>query len=148
MNLYMFRFPLTDLSTTSSEEVTSKNFFLLSIFCLIFNSLFRECDAIVVTTSYAYESVSLETMKVWLSSMQKEIHVLGPLLPAGFGTDSEEGASVDIETFLGEMLAQHGKRSVFMVEIHSLLLGSNQKINKCSLGFLWHYQLAISFGIR
>ena len=80
-------------------------------------SLFRECDAIVVTTSYAYESVSLDTMKQWLSSMQKEVHVLGPLLPVseGFGTDSVEGASVDIQTFLGEMLVQHGKRSVFLV---------------------------------
>jgi len=76
-------------------------------------NLFRECDAIVVTTSYAYESVSLDTMKQWLSNMQKEVHVLGPLLPVG--GDSEEGASVDIETFLGEMLVQHGKRSVFLV---------------------------------
>ena len=47
--------------------------------------------------------------------MKKEVHVLGPLLSAGFGTDSEEGASIDIETFLGEMLVQHGKRSVFLV---------------------------------
>ena len=47
--------------------------------------------------------------------MQKEVHVLGPLLPAGFGTDNEEGASVDIETFLEEMLVQHGERSVFLV---------------------------------
>ena len=61
-------------------------------------------------------------MKQWLSNMQKEVHVLGPLLPAGFGTDSEEGASVDIETFLGEMLVQQGKRSVFLVRSFSFLL--------------------------
>ena len=119
MNLYMFRFPLTDLSTTLSEEVTSedKNFsvHLSSIFYSNFNSLFRECDAIIFSTSNIYESVSLGAMKEWLSSMQKEVHVLGPLLPAGFGTDSEEGASVDIGTFLGEMLVKHGKRSVFLV---------------------------------
>ena len=50
--------------------------------------------------------------------MQKELHVLGPLLPPGYGNktqNSEEGTSVDIETFLGEMLVQHGKRSVFFV---------------------------------
>jgi hypothetical protein len=41
-------------------------------------------------------------MKQWLSNMQKEVHVLGPLLPAGFGADNEEGASVDIVTFLGD----------------------------------------------
>ena len=51
--------------------------------------------------------------------MQKEVYVLGPLLPSGFGIEmqkGEEGASADIETFLGEMLVQHGKGSVFFVE--------------------------------
>jgi hypothetical protein len=61
-------------------------------------------------------------MKQWFSEIRKEVHVLGPLLPAGFGTESqssEEGASVDIETFLEEMLVQHGKQSVFFVRSHS-----------------------------
>ena len=52
--------------------------------------------------------------------MQKEIYVLGPLLPIGYGIETqngEEGANVDIETFLGEMLVQHGKGSVFFVRI-------------------------------
>ena len=71
-------------------------------------------------TSYAYESatVSLDTVKQWLSDIQKEVHVLGPLLPPGYGTktqDNEEGTSVEIETFLEKMLAQHGKQSVFFV---------------------------------
>jgi hypothetical protein len=55
-------------------------------------------------------------MKRWFSDMQKEIYVLGPLLPPGYGIETqngEEGASIDIETFLGEMQIQHGKRSVF-----------------------------------
>ena len=50
--------------------------------------------------------------------MQKEVHILGALLPPGYGTktqNGEEGTSVDIERFLGEMLVQHGKRSVFFV---------------------------------
>ena len=57
-------------------------------------------------------------MKKWFSDMQKEVYVLGPLLPPGYGIETqncEEGASVDIETFLGEMQVQHGKRSVFFV---------------------------------
>jgi hypothetical protein len=48
-------------------------------------------------------------MKEWFSDMQKEVHVLGPLLPPGYGTktqNGEEGASVDIETFLEEMLVR------------------------------------------
>ena len=50
--------------------------------------------------------------------MQKELHVLGPLLPSGYGTktqNGEEGTSSDIETFLEKMLVQHGKQSVFFV---------------------------------
>jgi hypothetical protein len=57
-------------------------------------------------------------MKQWFFDMQKDIYVLGPLLPRGYGIENqngEEGASADIETFLGEMLVQHGKRSVFFV---------------------------------
>ena len=50
--------------------------------------------------------------------MQKEVHVLGPLLPPCYGAEmqnNEEGTNVDIETFLGNMLVQNGKRSVFFV---------------------------------
>ena len=70
-----------------------------------------------MATSYAYDSVSLDAMKQWFSEVQKEVHVFGPLLPPGYGTktNGEEGTSVDIETFLGEMLVQHGERSVFFV---------------------------------
>lgn len=49
-------------------------------------------------------------MKQWFPDMQKEVHVLGPLLPSGYGTEtqnSEEGASVDIEVFLREMQVRY-----------------------------------------
>ena len=62
--------------------------------------------------------MALDALKQWYSDMQKEVHVLGPLLPPGYGTktqNGEEGASVDIETFLGEMQLRHGERSVFYV---------------------------------
>ena len=94
-------------------------FYQSSIFLFKFSiSSCRECDAAIMTTSYAYESVSLDAMKEWFSDMQKEVHVLGPLLPPGYGINTqngEEGTSVDIETFLGEMLVHHGERSVFFV---------------------------------
>ena len=63
-------------------------------------------------------------MKQWFSDMQKEVHVLGPLLPPGYGTktqNGEEGTSADIETLLMEMLVQHGERSVFFVKSESFL---------------------------
>ena len=86
------------------------------------HSVYQECDATIVTTSYAYESASLDAMKQWFSDMQKEVHVFGPLLPFGYGTkiqNGEEGESVEIKLFLEKMLVQHGKRSVFFVKILS-----------------------------
>ena len=62
--------------------------------------------------------MSLDAMKQWFSDIKKEVHVLGPLLPPVYGTkthNGEEGTSSDIETFLGEMVARHGERSVFFV---------------------------------
>jgi hypothetical protein len=82
----------------------------------------------MVATSYIYDSVSLDAMKQWFSDMQKEVHVFGPLLPPGYGTktqNGEEGTNIDIETFLGEMLVQHGERSVFFVRYSPFLLPSD-----------------------
>ena len=95
-----------------------KNISQSSVFYSNFVSCSQECDAIIMTTSYAYESLSLDVIKQWYSDMQKEVHVLGPLLPIGYVTktqNGEEGTSIDIEAFLGEMLVQHGERSVYFV---------------------------------
>ena len=73
--------------------------------------------------------------------MQKELHVLGPLLPPGYGTETqkgEEGASVDFETFLEEKLVQHGKGSVFFVSF--LFLSFAFQPSK----FLLRFPLALS----
>ena len=76
--------------------------------------------------------------------MQKEIHVLGPLLPSGYGVEtqnSEEGSSVDIEfeTFLGEMQVQHGKRSVFFVRIFLFFCISTKLISpQISFGTIFY----------
>jgi len=55
--------------------------------------------------------------------MQKDVHVLGPLLPSGYGTvaqNGEEGQSVNIKVFLEDMLVQHGKRSVYFISFGTL----------------------------
>ena len=104
-----------------------------------------------MTSSYAYESVSLDAVKSWFSEMHKEVHVLGPLLPPGFGTEtqiknSEEETNVDIETFLREKLVQHGKQSVFFVKV--LVLSFAFELHNFSSGFLWLCPLAVSSVIR
>ncbi|KAF8802209.1 UDP-Glycosyltransferase/glycogen phosphorylase [Phlegmacium glaucopus] len=86
-------------------------------------TFFKECDAVIVTTSSIYENVSLDAVRRWFSDTQKEVHVLGPLLPPSYGTEtqnSEEVTSSDVEVFLGEMLVQHGKRSVFFISFGTI----------------------------
>ena len=100
------------------------------------HSVFQECDATIATTSYAYESVSLDAMKQWFSDMQKEVHVFGPLLPSGYGTEiqnGEEGESDDIKLFLGEMLVRHGKRSVYFVKSSPFFC--QFRLNFCQISF-------------
>jgi hypothetical protein len=85
----------------------------------------------------------MDAMKQWFSDMQKELFVLGPLLPPGYGIETqkgEEGASVEIETFLGEMLEQHGKASVFFVKKYSFPFSSAIPTK------IWFFSLQISFG--
>ena len=63
--------------------------------------------------------------------MQKEVHVLGPLLPSGYATETqncEEGVSTDIEAFLREMQVQYGKRSVFFVSFFPFFCLPTKKI--------------------
>ena len=89
-------------------------------------------------------------MKQWFSHMQKELYFLGPVLPLGYGIETqkiEEGANADIETFLGEMLVQHGKGSVFFVRLFPFKFCIPTKINFSS-DFLWHYLLSLNFGVR
>ena len=77
--------------------------------------------------------------------MQKELHVLGPLLPDGYGfktriSHGEEGTNVNIERFLGEMLVQYGERSVFLVltTFFFFAFESQYKISQVSFGsFYW-----------
>ena len=81
----------------------------------------------------------LNALKQWFSDTQKEVYVLGPLLPSDIGTQNgEDGAGVDFENFLGEILEQHGKGSVFFVRFGVLSFFVAFQLNK----FLFQ----ISFG--
>ena len=109
-----------DPSTEPQDQVTGNNniSLVVSVLIQILHSVLRECDATIITSSYLYDPVSLGAMQQWFSNMQKEVHVLGPLLPASYSTETqntEERASIDVEAFLEEMLVQHGKKSVFFV---------------------------------
>ena len=86
--------------------------------------------------------MSLDALKQWFSGTGKEVHVLGPLLPSGYGIEtqnSEEGVSVDIEAFLGEMQVQHGKRSVFFVRCFPFFrIPTKQNFPQISFGTVFY----------
>ena len=81
-------------------------------------------------------------MKQWFSDMHKELHVLGPLLPPGYGTETqtvEAGSSIDIETLLEEVLVQHGKKSVFFVrDCISLCISHSNLLLQISFGSIFY----------
>ena len=84
-------------------------------------------------------------MKQWFSDMQKEVHVLGPLLPSGYGIEtqnSEERSSVAIEAFLGGMQVQHGKRSVFFASLTFPFF----RVRATTTQSLFRFPLALSSG--
>jgi hypothetical protein len=86
-------------------------------------------------------------MKQWFSGMRKELHVLGPLLPVGYGTkrqNTEEGASDDIEAFLGKMLVQYGKQSVYFVRLFPFFKSVPTNF---FLDILRNYLLGHGFGV-
>ena len=73
--------------------------------------------------------------------MQKQVHALGPLLPPGYGTETQttEEVSSDIEAFLGEMLVQYGKRSVYFVRSYLFF-------SVPTLSILIRFRLGLSVG--
>ena len=120
----------------------SQSSFINLLYSNIYYRSFREGDATIINNSYAYETVSLDAMKQWFSDMHKELHVLGPLLPPGYGSETqtvEAGSSVDIETFLEEMLVQHGKKSVFFVRDYiSLCISHSNLLLQISFGSIFY----------
>ncbi|PPQ96596.1 hypothetical protein CVT26_010751, partial [Gymnopilus dilepis] len=79
-------------------------------------SLLEQCDGILLTTAHAAEPVAVEALRSWFSTWNKSTHVIGPLLPSGFGTvkQTSRGAT-DVEEFLDKAAAQFGDKSVLFI---------------------------------
>lgn len=82
----------------------------------IYHGGLMESDVILVTTTYAFEKESLEGLKSWFSDWNKDVFVIGPLLPSGYGTlaDSPRGSN-EIQEFLDKKQSEDGPNSVVLV---------------------------------
>ena len=94
--------------------------------------LLNECDGVLMPSSRSFEHVSLIQVEEWLKTLPQgplPLYVVGPLLPPGYGRPSVENSAPeqsqgerDIQTFLKEMQANHGEKSVVFVGF-SLAIG-------------------------
>ncbi|KDR73134.1 hypothetical protein GALMADRAFT_721937 [Galerina marginata CBS 339.88] len=84
-------------------------------------TVIHECDGVFMTSAYAFENEALATTRFWLLELKKDIYVIGPLLPLGYGTvaQSSRGAS-EIEVFLDNMLLQRGQKAILFISFGTL----------------------------
>ncbi|KAF5314295.1 hypothetical protein D9619_011866 [Psilocybe cf. subviscida] len=94
----------------------------------------NDSDGTIINTSEAYESVFIETLRSWLSGMNRSLYSVGPTVPADFQTgelssqeatkavqnvDTKSPDQVEIENFLNDALEKKGKGSVFFISFGS-----------------------------
>lgn len=76
----------------------------------------KESDGSFVVSAYAFEEESIKAFKSWQSDINKEVYVVGPLLPPSSGAVSGSArGSVETEMFLKKAQTEHGPNSVFYV---------------------------------
>ncbi|KDR69167.1 hypothetical protein GALMADRAFT_145572 [Galerina marginata CBS 339.88] len=79
-------------------------------------AVLQDCDAVFVSSAYAFENESLAATRSWFTEEKKETYVIGPLLPLSYGTLTQGSrGAVDIEAFLDKMHVQHGENSVIFI---------------------------------
>ncbi|CAK5278845.1 unnamed protein product [Mycena citricolor] len=79
------------------------------------HEMFTRCDGVLINTCRAYGSETLDALESWVvSSLEKPLFPVGPLLPATHGRDA------DCENFLDNALATSGPRSVVLISFGTL----------------------------
>lgn len=76
----------------------------------------RQTDGAFLVTAYAFERESIEALKSWHAEINKEVYVVGPLLPSKDDViaDSSRGSS-ETKLFLEKAQAEYGEHSVVFV---------------------------------
>ncbi|PPQ70942.1 hypothetical protein CVT25_013291 [Psilocybe cyanescens] len=87
----------------------------------------RESDGAFVVSAYAFEEESIKAFKSWQSDMNKEVYIVGPLLPPSSGSvaGSARGSS-ETEAFLEKAQATYGTNSVFYISFGTIFWPQNQ----------------------
>ncbi|KAH9476163.1 UDP-glycosyltransferase 84A1 [Psilocybe cubensis] len=81
----------------------------------------RQTDGAFLVTAYAFEKESIEALKSWHSEINKEVFVVGPLLPSigGAVSDTTRGSS-ETELFLQNAQAKYGEHSVIFISFGTI----------------------------
>ncbi|GLB39041.1 putative UDP-glucoronosyl and UDP-glucosyl transferase [Lyophyllum shimeji] len=88
----------------------------------------KDSDALMMTSSDAYEKSSLDAIRTWFAELQKPVYAIGPLLPAGYtSTQSDvDESNADVKVFLDGALEKYGARSVFFISFGSIFWPSHK----------------------
>ncbi|KAF9552859.1 UDP-Glycosyltransferase/glycogen phosphorylase [Agrocybe pediades] len=92
-------------------------------------SLLEQSDGIIHSTPYELEKEPIEGLKQWFSNWgNKDVHVIGPLLPDTFGKaeQSHQGADA-IKEFLNNMLQKEGAQSVIYISFGTVFWPAETK---------------------
>ncbi|PPQ92738.1 hypothetical protein CVT25_015359 [Psilocybe cyanescens] len=81
----------------------------------------KQTDGAFLVTAYAFEKQSIEALKSWHAEINKEVYVVGPLLPSrdGLVADTSRG-STETEVFLEKAQAEYGENSVVFISFGTI----------------------------
>ena len=84
------------------------------------------CDGLVIATPHFYEPrESLDALVEWFGKTNREVHIIGPLLPtaddAGATERKQSEMAQEIDSFMTRIMASHGPRSMLYVSPRSHL---------------------------
>ncbi|KAH9476235.1 UDP-glycosyltransferase 74G1 [Psilocybe cubensis] len=87
----------------------------------------KEADSIFLTSTYSLEPITLDAARSWYKEWNKEVYVIGPLLPTGYGTmrQSDRGSS-EVSEFLDKALVEHGEKSVTLISFGTVFWPKEQ----------------------
>ena len=106
-------FRVCDYSDVPYNEVTSR------ITRFVWFSALELCDAIILSTSAAYEPHAVKAIRGWFNEDSKTVHVVPPLSPTNKPELRSENNfsqySEDIANFMSTIMISHGPKSLLYV---------------------------------
>ncbi|KAI0071140.1 UDP-Glycosyltransferase/glycogen phosphorylase [Panus rudis PR-1116 ss-1] len=91
---------------------------LVGPFMMLVRRVFDGCDGVVISTAEAYELEAVAEIRAWFAESNKDVYVVGPLLPGATNPQALDGEqkqsqdAAEILTFMNKVLEEHGAKSL------------------------------------